>query len=127
MMSVHKASTAPGARMLSDIFPPFGCGALTIRPREGDARAERSQCKKAISALQRRDEILRPADDVAIADDGVERVPARLALIERHVARGPQCAGEARKSVVEGTSVAVRVVLGGRRVIKKKKQNKNEH
>src|SRR3546814_11641723 len=65
MMSVHKASTAPGARMLSDIFPPFGCGALTIRPREGDARAERSQCKKAISALQRRDEILRPADEVA--------------------------------------------------------------
>src|SRR3546814_19090398 len=88
MMSVHKASTAPGARMLSDIFPPFGCGALTIRPREGDARAERSQCKKAISALQRRDEILRPADDVAIADDGVERVPARLALIERTVEIG---------------------------------------
>src|SRR3546814_19596933 len=88
MMSVHKASTAPGARMLSDIFPPFGCGALTIRPREGDARAERSQCKKAISALQRSDETLRPADDVPIADAGVERVPAARALLARAVDAG---------------------------------------
>src|SRR3546814_20567813 len=31
-----------------------------------------------------------------------------------------------RKSVVEGTSVSVRVDLGGRRIIKKKKYNKNE-
>src|SRR3546814_14480065 len=33
---------------------------------------------------------------------------------------GQQCRGD-RKSVVEGTGVSVRVVVGGRRIIKKKK------
>src|SRR3546814_13252955 len=44
--------------------------------------------------LQRGDEIVGPADDVAVAHDDVQRLPARLAFAQRHVERGPQCAGD---------------------------------
>src|SRR3546814_19721048 len=57
----------------------------------------------------------------------MQRNPAKAreeirALYARHAPRKM----EARKSVVEGKSVSVRVDLGGRRIIKKKKKNKPE-
>src|SRR3546814_6655856 len=49
---------------------------------------------RARLTLQRGDEIVGPADDVAVAHDDVQRLPARLAFAQRHVERGPQCAGD---------------------------------
>src|SRR3546814_15540630 len=57
--------------------------------------------------------------DVAIMDDDLRKIPRFI-----HLSRATQD----RKSVVEGKSVSVRVDLGGRRIIKKKKtQKKNTY
>src|SRR3546814_15394481 len=45
----------------------------------------------------------------------------RLAELKAQLAQAPKVITEDRKSVVQGRSVSVRVDIGGRRVIKKKK------
>src|SRR3546814_11789598 len=51
---------------------------------------------------------------------GIKLLPKRFSLASRKSPSGPSEPPD-RKSVVEGQSVAVRVDLGGRRLIKKKK------
>src|SRR3546814_11679402 len=48
------------------------------------------------------------------------------AVLAGQKARGEAVIGGDRKSVVSGKSVSVRVDLGGRRIIKKKKHNKKQ-
>src|SRR3546814_19112754 len=80
-----------------------------------------------------------PLDPVVAS--GIEKFDAqRIALESRHPGDARSCrdggrssvrgrfrrATRDRKSVVEGKSGSVRVVLGGRRIIKKKNKNKKE-
>src|SRR3546814_13169083 len=54
----------------------------------------------------------------------VEQLQQPVAMVKLHQRRDPRMV-EDRKSVVEGTSVSVRVGLGGRRLINKTKINNN--
>src|SRR3546814_6027612 len=99
MTSVHSARTAPGARMLSDISSPFRLRRMNDPAADGmlgwnGDNATNDWGGRARLTLQRGDEIVGPADDVAVAHDDVQRLPARLAFAQRHVERGPQCAGD---------------------------------
>src|SRR3546814_12829975 len=63
-------------------------------------------------------------DEVVIGDSRSGQIEACIGeLLDRH--DGLLVSGEDRKSVVEGKSVSVRCDLGGPRIIKKKKKNKN--
>src|SRR3546814_15066864 len=82
---------------------------------------EPAQCRTQRRGAARRDRRLRRG--VAVED----RVELRIAVggLAEHIGvgvgrrRGEQAEGRARKSVVSGKSVSVRVDLGGRRIIKK--------
>src|SRR3546814_15651154 len=59
-----------------------------------------------------------------LADDGIDIIGMRLGQLHLHRAlagAGAEQSPRDRKSVVEGQRVSVRVDLGGRRIIKKKK------
>src|SRR3546814_16600042 len=60
---------------------PRGRGARLSRLRQGRILHERRQ------------KIVGPADDIGVADDGVELFPSRLALSERHVHRDRKSVG----------------------------------
>src|SRR3546814_16119260 len=76
---------------------------------------------------------MRPArlDDALLVRSRVVEVRAAATVIGQRIERDGDLLADAtvtavdRKSVVEGRSVSVRVDLGGRRIIKKKKNNKS--
>src|SRR3546814_12117917 len=104
MISVHRISTAPGARIFGVIWLPLlSCG--------GDARGGAPICNCQIQS--RRAALI----SVRIA------APSPSPRGAKPRSRGgiaPLFTGD-RKSVGQGKTVSVSVVLGGRRVIKKKK------
>src|SRR3546814_11931101 len=85
--------------MLSDISSPFRLRRMNDPAADGmlgwnGDNATNDWGGRARLTLQRGDEIVGPADDVAVEHDDVQRLPARLAFAQRHVERGPQRAGD---------------------------------
>src|SRR3546814_17238434 len=105
------------------------------------AREQARHRPKVVPPVERTLEFLGDAepDDARIEGEDVGR-QARVVRVQKgigergrvedilHIGLDCQIIGTVkdRKSVVSGTSVSVRVDLGGRRIIKKKKQKNNE-
>src|SRR3546814_15228792 len=91
-----------------------------LRPRD-----HRSTALGVVTTGLRR----RRVERVGAVERVVEAAPARIGGVERETRVGgghDQRRPRARKSVVSGKSVSVRVDFGGRRIINKKKKQKQD-